>query len=84
MQDEVHRVAVSFHRKKRSRRQTESELTKIEGIGEKTATELLRNFKSVKRIEETGIDSLAEIVGKSRAEKIFAYFHRNESGNTES
>lgn len=84
MQDEVHRVAISFHRKKRSRRQTESELTKIEGIGEKTATELLRNFKSVKRIEETEIDNLAEIVGKSRAEKIFAYFHRNESGNTES
>lgn len=90
MQEEVHRVAISFHKKKRSKRQTESELTNISGIGEKTAANLLKRFKSVKRVAEADIEVLEMTVGTSKAKKIYSHFHgenrieKNESGNTES
>lgn len=76
MQDEVHRVAISFHKRKRSKRQTQSELNEIEGIGDKTASEMLLKFKSVKRISEAEIEELAEVIGKSKAEKVFRHFHK--------
>ncbi|MBR4793974.1 MAG: excinuclease ABC subunit C [Bacteroidaceae bacterium] len=76
MQDEVHRVAISFHKKKRSKRQTHSELTDIKGIGENTATTLIKNFKSVKRISEASLEELTVLVGKSKAETIYNWFHK--------
>ncbi len=76
MQDEVHRVAISFHKRKRSKRQTQSELNDIEGIGDKTANEMLLKFKSVKRISEAEIEELTEVIGKSKAEKVFRHFHK--------
>ena len=47
----------------------------IEGVGEKTAQQLLKNFKSVKRIKEASVDSLSEVVGMSKAKKIYESFH---------
>ena len=76
IQDEVHRVAISFHKKKRSKRQTHSELTDIKGIGENTATALIKKFKSVKRISETPVEELAQEIGKAKAETIYNWFHR--------
>ena len=76
MQEEVHRVAISFHKKKRSKRQTHSELTDIKGIGENTATSLIRRFKSVKRISEASLEELTSEVGKAKAETIFNWFHK--------
>ena len=76
MQEEVHRVAISFHKKKRSKRQTQSELTDIKGIGENTATVLIKKFKSVKRISETSLEELTAEVGKSKAETIYNWFHK--------
>jgi excinuclease ABC subunit C len=70
IQDEVHRFAITFHRDKRSKRQTVSELDSIKGIGEKSKQSLLKHFKSVKRIKEAGIEELAAVVGKSKAEII--------------
>ena len=81
MQEEVHRVAISFHKKKRSQRQTHSELTEIKGIGEQTATTLIRKFKSVKRIAGAELEELAGVIGESKARTIYNWF-RNESGNT--
>jgi len=52
IQDEVHRFAITFHRDKRSKRQTASALDEIKGVGEKTKTALLKEFKSVKRIKK--------------------------------
>ena len=52
IQDEVHRFAISFHRDKRSKRQVASALDSIKGIGEKTKTALLKEFKSVFKNEE--------------------------------
>lgn len=66
IQDEVHRFAISFHKDKRSKNQTKSELDAIKGIGEKTKTVLLRHFKSVKRIREATPEELKEIIGEAK------------------
>ena len=76
IQDEVHRVAISFHRKKRSKRQLDSELTQIKGIGDKSAEILLKELKSVKRISETSLEELTALIGRSKAETVFSHFHR--------
>lgn len=70
MQDEVHRFAITFHKDKRSKGQTRSELDTIKGVGEKTKTALLREFKSVKRIREANLEDLAKEVGKAKAKLI--------------
>lgn len=75
VQDEVHRFAISFHRNKRSKHQTASELDNIKGIGEKTKIELLKHFKSLKQIKITSKTELEKIVGKSRASIIYEYFN---------
>ena len=67
IQDEVHRFAITFHRNERSKHQIASELDQIKGIGEKTKTELLKHFKSVKRIREASTEELEKIVGNSKA-----------------
>ena len=76
MQEEVHRVAISFHKKKRSKRQTHSELTDIKGVGENTATALIRKFKSVKRISEANLEELSTEIGKAKAETVYNWFHK--------
>ena len=67
IQDEVHRFAITFHRDKRSKRQTASALDDIKGIGPKTKETLLAHFKTVKRIKEAPIEEIEAIIGKSKA-----------------
>lgn len=76
MQDEVHRVAISFHKNKRSKRQTSSELTDIKGIGSSTATALIREFKSVKRVGEATLEQLTAVIGKAKASIIYNWYHK--------
>ncbi len=75
LRNEAHRFGITFHRNKRSKAAINSKLESIEGIGEKTAEELLKRFKSVKRIKEASIENLTETVGLSRAKKIYEAFH---------
>ncbi|CAM4131219.1 excinuclease ABC subunit UvrC [Zobellia roscoffensis] len=75
LRNEAHRFGITFHRNKRSKAAINSKLESIEGIGEKTAEELLKRFKSVKRIKEASIENLTETVGMSRAKKIYEAFH---------
>ena len=79
MQEEVHRFAISFHREKRSARQTASELDNIPGIGPKLRTALLQKFKSVKRIKEAPLADLQSVVGRARGQKIFDALHATQS-----
>lgn len=76
IQDEVHRYAITFHRDKRSKRQTGSELDAIAGIGEKTKQALLKEFKSVKRIREASVEDVSRIVGKAKGKIIEEYFKK--------
>ena len=73
IQDEVHRFAITFHRDKRSKRQITSVLDEIKGIGEKTKANLLKEFKSVKRIKEASFEDLSKVVGESKAKLIQEY-----------
>ena len=75
MQDEVHRFAIAFHRDKRSKTQVASELDTIPGIGEKTKNELIRQFKSVKRIRSANLVELSEAIGNNRASVVYNYFN---------
>lgn len=77
IQEEVHRFAIKFHRERRSKNQTRSELDKIQGIGEKTKKELLLHFKSVKRVRLATLDELIKIVGTNRASITYKYFHED-------
>ena len=81
LQDEVHRFAIEFHRNKRSKRALQSELDNIPGIGPKTRDGLLNALKSVKKIREANIETLSNIIGPSKAQIVFDYFHKTEEKN---
>ena len=70
IQDEVHRFAITFHRDKRSKSQTASALDSIPGIGPKRKSELLKHFKSVKRIREATLEEIAAVVGEAAAKNV--------------
>ena len=67
LRDEAHRFGITHHRNRRSKSQIASELDGIKGIGEKTATLLLRNFKSVKRLREASEAEIAALIGPAKA-----------------
>lgn len=77
VRNESHRFGITRHRNRRSNNSFNSELEGIPGVGEKTIQVLLQKFKSVKRIKSATFEELTEVVGKSRAEKIFNYFQSN-------
>ena len=75
LRNEAHRFGIEHHRNKRSKTALNTELEGIPGIGDKTIVELLKVFKSVKRIANAKLDELETVVGVSRAEKIYNYYH---------
>lgn len=75
--DEAHRFAVTFHRQLRSINMIQTELTNIEGIGEKTSDKLLTHFGSVEKVKIALYSELQEVVGKSSATKVLNYFKSN-------
>ena len=75
IQDEVHRFAIEFHRNKRSKHALQSELDTIKGIGPKAREALLKGLKSVKKISEADLETLATIVGPAKAEIVHQHFH---------
>jgi len=79
IRDEVHRYGISFHRDKRSKGALKNELEKIPGIGSQTITELLKVFKSVKRIKEQPENKLAEVIGLKRAKILITAFAQNNA-----
>ena len=74
IQDEVHRFAITFHRDKRSKSALHSSLDDIKGIGPVTKDTLIKSLKTVKRIETADLQTLSQIIGKSKAEIIYNYF----------
>lgn len=81
IQDEVHRYAITFHRDKRSKHALQSELDSIKGIGPKTKETLLAELKTVKRIKESDIQTLSNIIGVAKAKIIFSYFNETTENN---
>ena len=75
VRDESHRFGVKHHRTRRKNSTIKSELEEIPGVGEKTIQQLLSKLKSVKRIKEASLETLEEILGKSKAKAVWEYFN---------
>ncbi len=76
MQDEVHRFAITHHRKKFEKGFLHSEMADIKGIGKATAEKLLLELKSVKAIKEAPLETLTSLVGPAKAKLVFDHFHQ--------
>lgn len=76
VRDEAHRFGVKHHRTRRKNSTIKSELEEIPGVGEKTIELLLSKLKSVKRIKESNLETLEEILGKSKAKVIWEFFNK--------
>ena len=74
LRNEAHRFGITFHRNKRSKEALNTSMDAIDGIGEKTVIELLKNFKSLERIKLATFEELAEIIGPSKSKKIKEFF----------
>ena len=74
LRNEAHRFAITFHRKKREKATIGSELRNIPGIGEKTTNELLKHFKSVKKIKAATERELSTVIGSAKARVVFEHF----------
>ncbi len=75
LRNEAHRFGIEHHRNRRSKNALNTELETIPGVGEKTVVELLKHFKSAKRVAHAKLDELEAVVGVSRAEKVYNYYH---------
>lgn len=75
LRNEAHRFGITHHRDKRSKNALGTELTGIVGIGEQTAADLLKHFKSVKRIREAGLEELTKAVGFSKGKLVHDHFN---------
>lgn len=77
VRDESHRFGVKHHRTRRTNSTIKSELDEIPGVGEKTVELLLQKLKSVKRVKESSLETLEEILGKSKGKVVWEYFNSN-------
>ncbi|WP_439479571.1 excinuclease ABC subunit UvrC [Chryseobacterium aquaticum] len=75
VRDEAHRFGVRHHRTRRTNSTIKSELEEIPGVGEKTIEILLSKLKSVKRIKEANLETLEEILGKSKGKIVYDFFN---------
>ena len=69
--DEAHRFSITFHRQKRGKAMIKSQLSNIEGVGEKTIEKLLKHFGSIAKIKSSSIEEITKITGKVKAKVIF-------------
>ena len=70
MQDEVHNFTINYHKQIRSKGLLSSTLDSIEGIGSKRRDELLRKYKSLKKMSEASVEELSEIVPRDVASRL--------------
>lgn len=78
LRDEAHRFGITFHRQKRSNSMIHSELDNIQGIGEKNAKKLIEEFSTVAKIKTASITELESVLGKSKAQIVYAYFQKSD------
>jgi len=79
VRDEAHRFAITFHRKRRSKRTIQTELTGIKGIGSTTAQKLLKELGSVSAVKQSDYEKLAELIGKQKAGILVKYFEQTKN-----
>ena len=79
LRNEAHRFGITFHRNKRSKTALNTELESIAGIGEKTVIDLLKNFRSSKRVKEASEKELADVIGAARATIVYQFYHKENA-----
>lgn len=79
LRDEAHRFGITHHRNRRSKSTFKSELSEIKGIGDESAKQLLRQFKSVKKIKSASLPELEAVVGKNRAKLVHQHFAKSDN-----
>ncbi len=79
LRNEAHRFGITFHRQKRSKAALETELDDIPGVGEKTAIALLKHFRSVKRIKESKLLELQEVIGISKGRIVYNFYQDQDT-----
>lgn len=77
LRNEAHRFGITFHRNKRSSAALGTELSTINGIGEKTSVELLKHFRSISKIKAASKKSLSEVIGNAKAQIIYNHYHNS-------
>lgn len=78
LRDEAHRFGITHHRNRRSKGTFKSELNDIKGVGDETVKQLLRKFRSAKKVQEAEVSSLEEVVGSHKAKLIHQHFHQED------
>jgi excinuclease ABC subunit C len=81
LRDEAHRFGITHHRSRRDKGTLKTELTDIQGIGENTATVLLRRFKSVKSVKNQTLTDLQAAIGHSKGLVVYNYYHEKQAIN---
>lgn len=76
LRNEAHRFGITHHRNRRSKNAIQSDLSNIDGIGDKTIVNLLKKFKSYKRVKNATFDDLVPVIGKDKAKKLVAYLSK--------
>jgi excinuclease ABC subunit C len=84
LRNEAHRFGITHHRNRRSKGAINSELSEINGVGEKTVLTLLKRFKSIKRLKKATFEELEQLVGKDKAERVSRHFSIDKSQKTTS
>lgn len=78
LRNEAHRFGITFHRQKRSKAALGTDLENIDGIGEKTAVELLKHFRSMSKIKSASREELEQVVGVAKASLVFQHYLESE------
>jgi excinuclease ABC subunit C len=81
IRDEAHRFAITFHRQVRSKKALGTQLTEIEGIGAQTAQKLLKEFKSVRKIQLASEEEVAAVIGAAKAKVLLEGLAKNKASN---
>lgn len=74
LRNEAHRFGITFHRQKRSNNALKTSIETISGVGEKTMITLIKHFRSVKRLSKATEKEIAEVIGASKAKKVFEFY----------
>jgi excinuclease ABC subunit C len=83
IRDEVHRFGITFHRQKRSKGTFVNELETVQGIGQRTADLLLKQFRSVNKIKQLTLEELSVVIGTAKAKLVHTHFAKGSEGVNE-
>ena len=85
IRDEAHRFAITYHRQKRSKRMTASELDAVPGLGQSRRTALLKHFGSLRKLRQAGADEIAAVpgMGPRTAAAVVAALHVDSQGHAQ-